>query len=276
MKKIIVMGASSGIGKAFAETLLEHGIKVGVAARNTEKLRKMAEKYPGMVEYESIDVTLPQAKERLRRLIDKMGGVDLYFHVSGIGYENTTLDPEMEVKIFETNTIGFVRCICTVYNYMRDTGTRGRIAAVTSVAGTNGLARLSAYSGSKAGVQKWLVALQQLSNTTGAGISFTDIRPGWIKTPLLLADASYPMEMNLDYVIPLIIKAIVHKRRVAVIDWRWNLLVGLWRMVPNALYTLINPPVSLPDVSLPNADEKHDAAIREEDRRQERRDTRPK
>lgn len=240
MKKIVIMGASSGIGLACAEQLARRGVRIGIAARKTEPMAALAAKYPGMVEYEQIDVTKPEAVDKLEQLIGRLGGMDLYIHVSGIGYENTALDPELEVKIFETNMCGFARCISGAYRWMRRNGVRGHIAAVTSVAGTNGLSSLSAYSASKGGCQKWLVALEQLSNNTDAGITFTDIRPGWIGTSLLTEGKKYPMKMDLDYAVPRILRAIARKQRVAVIDWRWNILVGLWRLLPNSIYTHID------------------------------------
>lgn len=185
MKKVIIMGASSGIGYRCAEILASRGVRVGLAARHTAPLEELQKRYPGMVEYMEIDITKADAGARLEMLAEKTGGMDIYFHVSGTGKENPEMDPATEVKIFETNTVGFVRCIATAYQWMRRNNVRGQIAAVTSVAGTNGIAKLAAYSGSKGGDQKWLVALQQLSNNTGAGISITDIRPGWISTPLL-------------------------------------------------------------------------------------------
>ena len=226
MKKVIIMGASSGIGLHCAEALASRGVKVGVAARHTAPLEALKERYPDFVEYMSIDVTKTDAVRRLEDLISLTGGMDIYFHVSGIGYENPELDPEMETAIFETNTVGFVRCISGAWRWMRRNGVRGQIAAVTSVAGTNGIAKLSAYSASKSACQKWLVALEQLSRNTGAGIRFTDIRPGWTDTPLLRPGDRYPLEMTLDYAVPRIIEAIVRKRRVAVIDWRWNIEIG--------------------------------------------------
>lgn len=250
MKKIVIMGASSGIGYACAEALAKRGVKVGLAARHTKPLEELQRKYPEQVQYARIDVTKPAAGGQLEALIAKLGGMDIYFHVAGIGYENTSLDPEAEVAIFNTNTLGFVRCICTAYRYFRNNHIRGHIAAITSVAGTNGLARLSAYSASKAAGQKWLVALEQLSNNSDAGITFSDIRPGWVRTPLLVPGNKYPMTMSLEYAVPRILKAIVRKQRVAVIDWRWNIVVGLWRMIPNAIWTHLNIPVSEPDVSL--------------------------
>lgn len=239
------MGASSGIGLALAETLASRGVRVGLAARKTEKLEALKQLYPDNVEFAAIDVTKKGAIQHLHHLITLLGGMDIYIHVAGIGYENPDLDPEKEVNIFETNTIGFVRCVSAAYNYFRDNCIKGQIVCITSVAGTNGIARLSAYSASKAACQKWLTALQQLTAANGSGITITDIRPAWIRTPLLNADKHYPMEMTLDYALPRILKAIVEKKRVAVIDWRWDILVGLWRAIPNVIYTKINLPITI-------------------------------
>lgn len=251
MKKVVIMGASGGIGLCLAEELARRGVKVGVAARRIEPLKALGKHYPGCVEYMSIDVTRRDAVERLCKLAEKIGGMDLYVHVAGIGYENPELDPETEVAIFNTNLLGLVRCVSGAYRWMREHGSKGHIAAVTSVAGTNGIGRLSAYSASKGGAQKWLVALEQLSNNTGAGITFTDIRPGWIRTPLLREGVKYPMVMDLRYAVKCILEAIVRKKRVVVIDWRWNIVAGLWRAIPNWLWTRMNIPLSSPDHPLP-------------------------
>lgn len=96
-----------------------------------------------------------------------------------------------------------------------------------------------------------MVALEQLAHEEKADIKFTDIRPGWIRTPLLIPGLKYPMEMTLDYAVPLIIKAIVRHPRVAVIDWRWNILVGLWRAVPNLVWTNMDMKISVPDAPMP-------------------------
>lgn len=247
MKRIVIMGASSGIGMACAEALASRGVPVGLAARNIRPLVQLKNKYPDFVEYADIDVTRPDAVRLLEELIGRLGGMDIYFHVAGIYRENPSLDPETEVEVFNTNTLGFVRCISAAYRYFRNNGIKGQIAAITSIAGTNGIGRISAYSASKAADSTWLTALEQLSNSTEAGISFTDIRPGWIRTPLLASGKKYPMTMTLDYVVPKVLKAIVRKKRVAVIDWRWDIVVGLWRIIPNCLYTHLDIPTSLPD-----------------------------
>ena len=168
--------------------------------------------------------------------------MDIYFHVSGIGYSNPGLDPEREADMVATNAGGFARMLSTAYRYFRDTKRRGQIVGLTSVAGTNGMGRMAAYSSSKKFDQTYMVALEQLANEEGVDILFTDIRPGWIRTPLLDDAKEYPMEMTLDYVTPLIIRAIVKHPRVAVVDWRYNILVGLWKMIPNALWIRMKLP----------------------------------
>ena len=227
MKKIVIMGASSGIGYHMAELLASRGMKVGLAARHTSTLQQHKDRYPDCVEYMSIDVTKPEAVDRLTELAEKTGGM------------------------VNTNAAGFARMVCAAYRYFRDKGVRGQIAAVTSVAGTNGIGRLSAYSATKKFGQTYLVALEQLAREEGADIAFTDIRPGWVDTPLLTKGVEYPMEMDVEYATRLILKAIVRKRRVAVIDWRWNLVVGGWKMIPNFLWTRMDVKISNPDAGFP-------------------------
>lgn len=255
MKKVIIMGASSGMGLGVAEALASRGVKVGVAARHTASLKELKEKYPHCVEYAKIDITKPAAVSQLHDLIKELGGMDIYFHVAGIYNENLYLDPEKDVAIAETNCAGFARMISTAYRYFRTNKKKGQIAAITSVAGTRGIGRLAAYSSSKKFGQWYLDAVEQLSNAEKSGIIFTDIRPGWVRTPLEDPDRNYPMNMTVDYVVPLIIKAIVKKERVAVIDWRWNIFTGVWRSIPNALWVKINPTISTPDPSYPSVKE---------------------
>lgn len=238
------MGASSGLGLALAKALAKGGIRLGLAARRTEELKALADLYPGQIEFESIDITSRQTSSRLEELIDRLGGLDIYIHAAGIGYSNPDLDIDLEVRTVSTNAVGFAACLSTVFRHFEKSGEPGQIVAFTSVAGTKGIGRMAAYSASKAFDSTYITALDQLAHAEGLDIAFTDIRPGWVRTPLLSPDKSYPMEMTLDYVLPQILNAIVEKKRVAVIDWKWNLLVGMWRMLPNALWARMNFRVS--------------------------------
>lgn len=251
--RVIIMGASSGIGFKVAEMLASRGVHVGLAARRTEVCEQLRSRYPDRVKVASIDVTQSDAPDRMGKIIKQLGGMDIYLHVSGIGYENLALDPEKEVDVLQTNACGLARMTSAAYRYFRNNGIRGHIAGITSVAATNGIGRLSAYSASKACARTYLTALDQLAHGEKSGITITDIRPGWTDTPLLVPGLKYPLEMDVDYVARRVIRAIVRKERVCVIDWRWNIVVGLWRLIPNALWVRMPLKISSPDAPFPPA-----------------------
>ena len=75
----------------------------------------------------------------------------------------------------------------------------------------------------------------QLARMNKLNISFTDIRPGFVATPLL-KDNSYPMLMKATDVAKDIVKAISKKKRVAIIDWKYRILVFFWRLIPRWIW----------------------------------------
>lgn len=237
MKKVIITGASSGIGLGVAEQLLHDGCTLGVAARRDAELQALAERWPGRVEWEAIDITQSDAVARLRALTERLGGMDTYVHVAGIGYDNPPLDPEREYAVVDTNAAAFARMVSAAYGYFRDSGRGGHIVAVTSVAGTKGIGTMAAYSASKRCAQTYLTALRQLAAVERSGVRITDIRPGWVRTPLLHAARHYPLEMRLDKVVRAVVRAIAGRRRVVYVDWRWACVAALWRLLPDSLWT---------------------------------------
>ena len=68
-----------------------------------------------------------------------------------------------------------------------------------------------------------------------AAITVTDLRPGFVKTALL-AGKGYPMQLDVKDVARAIFSAIVRRRRVAVIDWRYALMVAVWRLIPRCIW----------------------------------------
>ena len=157
-KNAIVMGASSGMGREVALLLLADGWQVGVAARRADALEQLRKQYPEQVIVAVIDVTDTAAGEQLTALAERMGGMDLYFHASGIGKQNPNVDAEIELRTVSTNGMGFTRMIDAAFGYMVKHG-GGHIAAITSVAGTKGLGMAPSYSATKAFQNTYLQAL---------------------------------------------------------------------------------------------------------------------
>ena len=235
MNRIIIIGASSGLGQQVAKLFLERGWRLGVAARREERLMELKQLAPDRVEVQSLDVTATDAAMRLRELIYRLGGMDLFFYASGIGKQNRTLTPDIELNTVSTNGMGFTRMIGEAYRYFAEQG-RGHIAAITSIAGTKGLGPAPSYSATKAFQQNYLQALEQQANARGLDIRFTDIRPGFVDTDLLKGDFRYPMMLRPENVARQIVHAIDAHRHVKVIDWRYALLTALWRRVPKFIW----------------------------------------
>ena len=256
-KKAIVMGATSGIGMEVAKLLAAKGWQVGIAGRRIERLQTLisdnkttlqsggtisdnkATPQGGIICYQQIDVTSAEAPSLLLELIEKLGGMDLYFHSSGIGWQNNSLDIEKELKTVETNGLGFTRMVDTAFNWFathHQNNSKARIACITSIAGTKGLGAAPAYSSTKRFQNHYLECLSQQARMRHLPIAITDIRPGFVKTDLI-AGSSYPLQLKPEDVAKHIVNAIENGKEVKVIDWRYDILVFLWRLIPRWLWT---------------------------------------
>ena len=235
MKRAVIVGATSGLGLEVARLLLERGWSIGVAGRRVEALEQLRTVAPDRVRVHAIDVTQSDAPDRLHALIDDLGGMDLYFHSSGIGRQNPDLDPSSELSTVRTNGEGFVRMVTAAYRYFRTQG-HGHIAAITSVAGTRGMGAAAAYSATKRFQRTYLDALAQLAHREGLRLHITDIRPGFVRTALLNPEVRYPMLMEPAPVARRIVDAVERRRRVATIDRRYRALVLLWRLLPQCVW----------------------------------------
>ena len=274
-KRAIVMGATSGIGQEVARLLAANGYEVGIAGRREERLVQMAQATPGIVAHRQIDVTKEDAPTELHKLIEELGGMDLYFHSSGIGWENVALDADKELKTVETNGVGFVRMVSAAYNWFAEQRAdeakqraegdeqraeeaeqranetkqraeeaeqkasgkerKARIACITSIARTRGLGAAPAYSATKRMQAHYLECLSQQARMRHLNIGITDIRPGFVATDLI-AGSHFPLQLKAEDVARTIVRAIERSSEVVTIDWRYRLLVAAWQLIPRWLW----------------------------------------
>ena len=242
-RKAIVMGATSGIGMEVAILLAAQGWKVGIAGRRVDRLLSVMQSQEGILCYKQIDITSSDAPDHLRNLIDELGGMDLYFHSSGIGWQNKSLEIDKELKTVETNGLGFVRMVDTAFNWFAERNILSTsenntpcIACITSIAGTKGLGAAPAYSSTKRFQSHYLECLSQQAKMRQLNIFVTDIRPGFVKTDLI-AGSNYPLQLDARDVAKSIVKAIVKGRGVKIVDWRYATLAFFWRLIPRCLWT---------------------------------------
>ena len=112
--------------------------------------------------------------------------MDIYLHVAGIGYENETLVTDHDVATAQTNVVGFTRMIDTAFRYFREHG-GPRAHRSRDIRGRqhqrNRTARILFFI--QKYQQAYLTDSDQLAGMQNLDISFTDIRPGWIRTRCL-------------------------------------------------------------------------------------------
>ena len=221
-RKIIIIGATSGIGYEITQLYRKQGWRIGIAGRRTELLAKIRSEAPDQIETAQIDVTCPDAPEKLAELIDRVGS------------QNRNLNSDIELSTVQTNTVGFTQMVISAYDYFKEHG-GGQLAVISSIAGTKGLGAAPSYSATKRYQNTYIEALDQLAQMEKLPIVFTDIRPGFVKTDLLKND-KYPMLMSPQYVARKIVKAIERKKRRTVIDWRYAVLVFFWKLIPSFVW----------------------------------------
>ncbi len=241
LRRVIIIGASSGIGREIALLYIRRGWYVGVAARRQEELNQLKALAPERVQTAYVDITQHGCENNIAQLFHALGDtIDVYWHVAGVGRKNYDLSEGIEIQTVHTNAAGFVRSIGMAYRHMAQQG-YGHIAIVSSIAGTKGLGPAPAYSATKALQNTYLQALEQLAHRNGLPLHFTDIRPGFVNTALLAPTQSespqrYPMLLNPEKVARKAVAATDKQRHIVVIDSRWRCLTVLWRRVPRWLW----------------------------------------
>lgn len=181
LKKVIIIGATSGIGKEMALQYVQKGYTVGITGRREILLHEIRQKFPSQIFIESFDVRSENNIEHLNTLITKMGGVDIFIYNTGYGEPSKILNPEIEKTTYEINVKGFVDLTAFMFNYFIKQG-YGQIAATSSIAANKGLSAAPAYSASKAFMSTYMEALHIKARNLKAKIFITDIQPGFIKT----------------------------------------------------------------------------------------------
>ena len=123
MKRAIVIGATSGIGRALAERLAAEGYRVGVTGRREALLEELAASRPGSFCYAAADIMDPAAAcAALERLAGELGGMDLCVVSAGTGDLNPGLDYALEEPAIRTNVVGWTAAVDWAYGRFEERG----------------------------------------------------------------------------------------------------------------------------------------------------------
>jgi short-subunit dehydrogenase len=245
MNRVIIIGATSGIGREVAISLAKRGVIVGIAGRRVEALKQIEDEFGSeLIKSQYIDVTDNNSTAALDELIERVGTPDLLLYASGIGKQNPTLDEDIEINTVKTNCEGMVRIVDHFINYVKSNPyynkkQRAHVAVISSVAGTDGMGSAPAYSATKKMQSTYLTALSQHCRMQNIAVRFSDIRPGFVETDILNPDKHYPMLMSRHKAARIIIRGLERRRRIIIFDWRFKLLVLFWRLIPRPIWERI-------------------------------------
>jgi short-subunit dehydrogenase len=228
MSKAIVIGSSTGIGRALSTILAENGYEVGLAGRDTARMEELRRQLPTRSYVKRLDLTrAEEARQALRGLIDEMGGVDLIVINSGVGSSEPSWEEEFE--ILAVNVVGFAVMARTAMEYFSGRGS-GHIVGISSVSALRGIT--TAYSSSKAFDSTYLEALQFQADRLGADIRVTDVKPGFVTTPMTDGRTDMFWISSPDRAARQIYAAIRKRKRHVYVTKRWRVMGWVMKTLP--------------------------------------------
>lgn len=237
-QRVVISGASSGLGLAIARHYLEGGSKVGVFARRGELLQALATEFPDQVFCYVLDVRdHPAVQNAASDFIARAGVPDVVIANAGVSAGTLTEfaeDLDAFRQVMDTNVLGLVTTFQPFVEAMR-AAQQGTLVGIASVAGFRGLPGASAYSASKAAAISYLESLRV--ELYGSGVKVVTICPGYIKTPMTVVNPyRMPFILEADDAARRMVRAIERQIAFTVIPWQMDLVGRVLKYLPNWIY----------------------------------------
>jgi short-subunit dehydrogenase len=233
-KRILVIGASSGIGREVARLYAQEGHRVGVMGRRTELLEEIRSEFPDRIAVGRLDVRSLTDTSALDGIVEEMGGMDLCIYCSGIGTISKSLDWSIEKDTTETNVNGFIRCAEWAFNRFVSQG-GGQLANISSVASWRGNSHAPAYSASKAFQSVYFEGLRMKALRLRVPVTVTDVQPGFVKTKMAQGNGQFWVA-EVDKAARQIKAGMDRKAFRVYVTRRWRFVTWLMRIMPDFVY----------------------------------------
>src|SRR5487761_2750935 len=236
--RIVITGASGGLGMALARRYLEVGAVVAAIARRGELLQALAAEFPGRVYCYELDVRDAAAvRQAAEDFMLRAGVPDVVIANAGVSVGTLTEhveDIDAFEQVMDINVLGMVKTFQPFVAAMRE-AKQGTLVGIASVAGFRGLPGAGAYSASKAAAISYLESLRV--ELYGSGVKVVTICPGYIKTPMTDIN-TYPMPFILeaDEAARRMARVIERGASFAVVPWQMGLTGWLLKRLPNWIY----------------------------------------
>ena len=237
-KKILIIGASSGIGKRMAEVYASAGNIVGISARRCELLNELHEKYPSNIFTECFDVTGDNNIQHMQSLVNKTGGMDILVISAGTGEPSLELKWEIDKSIVGTNVNGFIEIANWAFNFFVTQGS-GQLVTISSIAANRGSSYSPAYAASKSFQSTYFEGLFIKAKKLKKDVGVTCIEPGFVKTKMAKGGDKMFWIVPVNKAVQQIISGIEKKRRKVYVSKRWWIIAKLMKYMPFFVYKRI-------------------------------------
>ncbi|WP_025743477.1 SDR family NAD(P)-dependent oxidoreductase [Aquimarina pacifica] len=232
MKKAIIIGGTSGIGRGLAELLIEHDWTVAITGRRIELLNEIKENAKNNILIQKHDITeINNSDEKMESLFSKLKVVDLVIVSSGVSELNQELNWEIENKLIETNVNGIAKVYEFIFSKFKKQG-HGHLVGISSIASLRGNRHAPSYSASKAFQANYLEALRCIAKNEKLAITITDVQPGFIDTPMAKGEGLFWVA-SVKKASHQIYSAILKKKRKVYITKRWRVIAWGMKIAPS-------------------------------------------
>ena len=239
MKKILITGATSGIGKELAKQLAKQGNLVGLMGRRTEKLEILKKEIGDNAFIRTLDVTdLKKAEQVYQELIQEMGGMDMIILNAGVGVDKIMSPWKADKLTIEVNVLAFSHGLHFAFDYFRRQG-HGHIVGMSSIASHLASYKAAVYTASKHFVSNYMTGFRQKAKRIPADITVTDIKPGFVKSEMTENVPNMFWVADTKKAVQQMITGLHKKRKIIYVTKRWILVALLARITPQFVWDRI-------------------------------------
>jgi len=218
---VLIVGATSGIGKALWQHYVSQNHNVAIMGRRAELLKTLKAEAPTHTfSYEADIANISLLNQTFNKMLTEIHSLDLVIICAGIGELNPQLEISTELSTIATNVAGWTNIVDRTYSLFEEQGF-GHLVTITSVGGLQPTPIAPSYSASKAFQINYTKSLQAKAKKTKLNI--TEIRPGLVDTRMAKGEGLFGV-MPLSKVVQQIIKAIDRKQKLCIVTKRWRLL----------------------------------------------------
>jgi short-subunit dehydrogenase len=244
-RRVILVGASSGIGAALAQKLAAEGCQVALLGRRAELLEALCERINHKAgETRALafvhDVAdVDSAPALFAQIVKTLGGLDVLIYNAGIlqVVKRDEFNLQKDLEMTRVNYLGALAWLNPAAAYFQALKS-GQIVGIGSVAGDRGRVTAPAYNASKAALHTYLEALR--NRLTRHGVNVLTIKPGFVATAMIKDNPRTPMVISAEQAAEGIYRAMQARKQTVYVPAQWGLIMQVIRHIPSFIFRRLN------------------------------------